>query len=148
MSVEVATPLVERSTEFLVVVQCRYALAQRITLLDRGKVVIRELALGAYPRAGLRRIQLFHPAVGIGDLSAVIVLHDIAPRGRRVPKRLIGGRRRTQLTRQLRLQRQFGNFNSRSIAWNRGSLRTGSMSGSVFRDANPGSRRRIAVSSH
>lgn len=41
-----------------------------------------------------------------------------------------------------------GNFNSRSITWKRGSLRKGSMSGSVFRRINPGSRTRSAVSSH
>jgi len=42
----------------------------------------------------------------------------------------------------------YGNFNSRSIAWKRGSLRKGSRSGTVFRFSRPGSRSRNAVSSH
>jgi hypothetical protein len=41
----------------------------------------------------------------------------------------------------------YGNFNSRSIAWKRGSLRSGSRSGSVFVYTNPGSRSRMAFSS-
>ena len=43
---------------------------------------------------------------------------------------------------------QFGNLNSRSIAWKRGSRRSGSRSGSVFKLINCGSRSCRAVSSH
>ena len=46
----------------------------------------------------------------------------------------------------------FGSFNSRSIArsiaWKRGSLRSGSSSGSLLTNTSPGLRRRTAVSSH
>lgn len=49
---------------------------------------------------------------------------------------------------EIALATQSGNFNSRSIAWKRGSLRNGSKSGSVFRSSSPGSRKRNAVSSH
>ena len=41
-----------------------------------------------------------------------------------------------------------GNFSSRSIAWKRGSLRSGSRSGSVFSSIKPPSRSRYAVSNH
>ena len=41
----------------------------------------------------------------------------------------------------------YGNFSARSTARKRGSLRSGSMSGSVRKPASPGSRRRIAFSS-
>ena len=43
---------------------------------------------------------------------------------------------------------QFGNFNARSIAWKRGSSRSGSISGSVFAYCKRASRSRIPVSSH
>ena len=43
---------------------------------------------------------------------------------------------------------QFGNFNSRSIAWKRRSLRRGSKLRSSLRFVKSGLRRRIAVSSH
>jgi hypothetical protein len=42
---------------------------------------------------------------------------------------------------------QSGNFNSRSIAWKRGSLRKGSRSALVFTSSRSGRRWRIAVSS-
>src|SRR5215475_10710750 len=42
----------------------------------------------------------------------------------------------------------YGNFNARSIAWKRGSLRSGSRNGSVLKYSSPGSRSRMAVSSH
>ena len=43
---------------------------------------------------------------------------------------------------------QVGNFNCRSIAWKRGSLRKGSSSESAFSCTKAGSRSRNAVSSH
>jgi len=46
------------------------------------------------------------------------------------------------------LSNQLRNFNSRIAAWKRGSLRKGSMSGSVFSNSSPASRKRIAVGGH
>ena len=43
---------------------------------------------------------------------------------------------------------QSGNFSARSIAWKRGSLRSGSSRGSVFSKSSPESCKRMAVSSH
>ena len=42
----------------------------------------------------------------------------------------------------------FGNFSARSIAWKRGSLRSGSRRGSAFRLCKSTSRSRNAVSNH
>ena len=49
---------------------------------------------------------------------------------------------------QISLATQSGNLRSRSIAWKRGSLRSGSMNASVFTYSTPGSGSRTALASH
>jgi hypothetical protein len=54
----------------------------------------------------------------------------------------------TGATSRHRIAGHCGNCNSCITVWKRGSLRKGSMSGSAFVYTNPGSRSRMAFSSH
>ena len=73
-SIEVAPALLLGHREALVVPELRQPLADRLALRDLVEIAERQLVLGLDPGVRVGRVRVFQPAVGIGDLRAVIVV--------------------------------------------------------------------------
>jgi hypothetical protein len=101
MGPEVTAAAMDGQPERLIGKQLGQARAQPLMTGDRREIGVGLLILGGEPRACLGRVHVFEPAIGIGDLHAVVCLDDggatcrrIGEGGRRAVRRRCGDRGR------------------------------------------------------
>jgi len=97
---EVAAALLEGSSVFRVVPQLRQAAANALSLGNLLQVGERDSVLRLHPGPGFRRVHILEPAIGVRNLGAVVVLHDVTLAGGRISKGLRIQRRSHQQSQQ------------------------------------------------
>ena len=76
--VEVASALAHGNAHLGVIPQLRDPLFEAIAPGQPGEIVRRHLILGRHPGGDVRRVEVFHPPVRVGDLRAEVVVDDVA----------------------------------------------------------------------
>lgn len=87
MGVEITIAMTSGRAEFLVVEEFGKPLLNGFARGDFLQIGIGEFCLGDGEGASLCRIEIFHPAVRISDLRAVMILDEVSAAGGRIRER-------------------------------------------------------------